>query len=166
MVKDPNLPTAEAKKTHVLASLRNSIASLRDALGPTVANALQHSVEPRCIMLGGLQFPAARLPAAIVRELERLLAELALRAAPPCELPEAHVQLSPHEIDWIDPRRAECREKIPRAMDGTARSTAGTQCLEEEHWTKVKALTRPAAGEFDVEYDSLRPLARSSREPR
>lgn len=155
MVKGPNLPTAEAKKTHVLASLRNSIASLRDALGPTVANALQHSVEPRCIMLGGLQFPTARLPAAIVRELERLLAELALRAAPPRE-PSAARPI--YETDGLILGVQNAARKFQEPWMARL-GLRPAPSVSKEHWTKVKALTRRLAGEFDVEYDSLRPLA-------
>src|SRR5688572_26479984 len=41
-----------------------------------------------------------------------------------------------------------------------ARLGLGTyEGVRKEHWTRVKALNRRVAGELDVEYDSLRPVA-------
>lgn len=155
LVRGANLPTAQAKRMHVLASLRNGIASLRDAPGSTVANALQHAVEPRCVMLGGLQFPTAKLPIAIVRELEHMLDVLASNAEPPPEPPEARPI---YETDGL----ILAVQSAARKFQEPWMARLGLQqapSVSKEHWARVKALTRRLAGEFDVEYDSLRPLA-------
>ena len=54
LVKGHNLPTPEAKRDHVLASVRNGLVALRGSLGTLAASALERSLIPRCFMFGGL----------------------------------------------------------------------------------------------------------------
>ncbi|MCA1948387.1 MAG: hypothetical protein LDL55_09710 [Armatimonadetes bacterium] len=154
LVKGHNLPTPEAKRAHVLASVRNGITSLRDALGTLAASALEKSLLPRCLMLGGLQAPTKKLPPGVIRELNRLLGVFADAIREP-EPPEAKPVYDTTGILFAVQLAARKFHEPWAARLGLDASPG----VSKEHWTRVKALTRRIQGEWDVEYDNLKPLA-------
>jgi hypothetical protein len=154
LVKGHNLPTPQAKRDHVLAAVRNVMTSLRDTLGTLAASALERSLLPRCLMFGGLQIPTKRLPRGVIAEFEKLLVMFANAIREP-EPPVARpvydttgllfaVQLATRKFH--DPWMARLGLDV---LPG----------VSKEHWTRIKALTRRIQGEWDVEYDNLKPLA-------
>lgn len=153
LVKGPNLPNVEAKRTHVLASVRNGVSALRDMLGTMAASALERALLPRCFLLGGLDIATKKLPRGVVSELDRLLQTFAAAIHVP-ERPEAEpiydttgvlfaVQLATRKFH--DPWLARLGLE---AFPG----------VSKEHWTRIKALAKRLNMELD-EYDSLKPLA-------
>jgi hypothetical protein len=154
LVKGHNLPTPEAKRAHVLASVRNGITSLRDALGTLAASALEKSLLPRCFMLGGLQASTTKLPSGVIRELNRLLGVFVDAIREP-ELPEAKPVYDTTGILFAVQLAARKFHEPWAARLGLDTSPG----ISKEHWTRVKALTRRIQGEWDVEYDNLKPLA-------
>jgi hypothetical protein len=154
LVKGHNLPTPEAKRAHVLASVRNGITSLRDALGTLAASALEKSLIPRCFMLGGLQAPTQKLPSGVIRELVGLLTVF----ADAVQEPERSIAEPSYDTTGILFAVQIAARKFHEAW--LARLGLGaTPNVSKEHWTRVKALTRRIQGEWDVEYDNLKPLA-------
>jgi len=61
-IKGQNLPTFPEKRTHVMASVLNALASLRDVLGVSVVNMIERSIDKRCFMLGGVDKQLGKLP--------------------------------------------------------------------------------------------------------
>lgn len=154
LVKGHNLPTADAKRAHVLASVRSGISSLRDALGSLTANALERSLLPRCFMLGGLQAPTKKLPRGVVMELEKLIGSFADAIREP-EPPAARPVYDTTGILFAV-QLASRKFHEPWAARLGLEASPG---ISKEHWTRIKALTRRIQGEWDVEYDNLKPLA-------
>jgi hypothetical protein len=154
LVKGPNLPTPEAKRAHVLASVRNGITSLRDALGALAASALERSLLPRCFMLGGLQASTTKLPRGVIGELKRLLKFFADAIREP-EPPEAKPVYDTTGLLFAVQLAAQQFHKPWAARLGLD----ALPDIRKEHWTRVKALTRRIQLEWDVEYDNLKPLA-------
>jgi hypothetical protein len=157
-IKGKSLPTFQEKRAHVMASVLNALSNLRDVLGVSVVRAIEHGIDSRCFMLGGLDRKITRLPA---RAAEYMTAQLSAL------------------VDWFEaailpPRPAEARpiydpsgigfavqEAVERFQGPwLARLGMGTyEGFTKEHWARVKALNRRIAGELDVEYDNLRPVA-------
>lgn len=154
LVKGHNLPTPEAKRDHVLASVRNGLVALRDSLGTLAASALERSLIPRCFMFGGLQAPSRKLPRGVVLEFERLFEAFreAIRTpAPPAAKPVYDTTGILFAVQLATRKFHE-----PWAARLGLEAFPG---VSKEHWTRIKALTRRLQGEWDVEYDNLKPLA-------
>ena len=154
LVKGHNLPTPEAKRDHVLASVRNGLVALRDSLGTLAASALERSLIPRCFMFGGLQAPSRKLPRGVVMEFERLFEtfrEAIRMPAPPAAKPVYDTTGILFAVQLATRKFHE-----PWAARLGLEASPG---VSKEHWTRIKALTRRLQGEWDVEYDNLKPLA-------
>jgi hypothetical protein len=153
LVKGPNLPNIEAKRTHVLASVRNAVSALRDALGTMAANALERALLPRCFLLGGLQISTRKLPRGVTVELDRLLQTFAEAIHEPEPL-ETHPIYDTTGILFAVQLASRKFHEPWLARLGLETSPG----FNKEHWTRVKALTKRFNMELD-EYDSLKPLA-------
>lgn len=155
-----NLRTSGDKRAHVMASVLNALSNLQDVLGAPVVRSIEHGIDNRCFMLGGVDQNLSRLPARAADymrdELARLVnfCERAILPPPP---PEACPVYDPTGISFA------VREAVSNFQDPwLARLGLGTyEGVRKEHWTRVKALNRRIAGELnpDYEYDSLRPVA-------
>ena len=53
-IKGQNFQKFTDKRAHVMASVLNALSSLRDVLGISVVNAMEHGIDSRCFMLGGV----------------------------------------------------------------------------------------------------------------
>jgi len=157
-IKGPNLRTSGDKRAHVMASVLNALSNLRDILGTPVVRSIEHGIDKRCFMLGGVDQELSRLPSRAAdymrEELSKLLdfCEQAILPPPP---PEACPVYDPTGISFA------VREAIDKFRGPwLARLGLGTyEGMRKEHWTRVKALNRRIAGELDDEYDTLRPVA-------
>ena len=73
-IKGPNLRTSADKRGHVMASVLNALSNLRDDLGDSIARSIEHGIDNKCFMLGGVDQNLTRLPA---RAAEYMHGELA-----------------------------------------------------------------------------------------
>jgi hypothetical protein len=141
-----------------MASVLNSLSSLRDVLGVTVVNAIERGIDPRCFMLGGVDRDLAKLPTRAAVYMKSQLSEMvgffrqAIEPPPPAE---ARPVYDPTGIGFA------VQDAVSKFQGPwLARLGIGTyEGFRKEHWTRVKALNRRIAGELDDEYDTLRPIA-------
>lgn len=157
-IKGQSLPTFADKRAHVMASVLNAFANLRDVLGAPIVKAMEHDIDHRCFMLGGVDRQLGKLPPRAADYMRDQLFELVdffERAILPPAPPEARPVYDPTGISFA------VREAVSKFQGPwLARLGLGTyEGVSKEHWTRVKALNRRIAGELDVEYDSLRPVA-------
>ncbi len=153
-VKGANLGSFDQKRDHVLGSVSNAIASLRDIVGAGVAGAVERQVDGHSVFLGGLDKPTAKLPGGFKRQLEKLLEMMRLSGAPSEETDCSPIyELKGLEIamhDAIDAFRDPWRARLGISYhDG----------ISKEHWTRIKALSRRLASRWADEYDNLTPVA-------
>lgn len=153
-VKGLNIPTFADKRAHVLASVHNYLAKLRDVLNGPVITSIERTVDERCFMLGALPGPSSKLPPGVRAQLESLLS-FCEQSIEPVKLPDAKPLYDPSGLGFAVQRAADSFQKSWTARLGLA--IGGN--LEAEHWTRVKALNRRISNELDVEYDTLRPVA-------
>ncbi len=153
-VKGANLRSFDQKRQHVIGSVENAIASLRDIVGTGVAGALDRQIEQQSAFLGGLNRPTAKLPIGFQRELTNLISAMRRAAEPdqPVEcIPEYDLkglEIAMH--DAIDAFQHPWRARLGLTYhDGIAK----------EHWTRIKALSRRLANKWADEYDTLTPVA-------
>lgn len=157
-IKGQNLPTFPDKRAHVMASVLNALSSLRDVLGVSVVNAIEHGLDSRCFMLGGVDRQLDKLPVRAADYMKGQLAALVeffeTAILPPPE-PDARPIYDPTGIGFA------VQEAVAKFQGPwLARLGMGTyEGFSKEHWARVKALNRRIAGELDDEYDTLRPVA-------
>lgn len=157
-IKGLNLPTFPARRDHVMASVLNALASLRDALGTGVVQALEEHLELRCFMLGGVNKPLDKMPSKAAAYMEGQFANLATffesAILPPPE-PKGQPIYDTMGVGFA------VQEAVGK-FQGPWLARLGMKSYDgfsKEHWTRVKALNRRIAGELDDEYDTLRPVA-------
>lgn len=153
-VKGANLGSFDQKRDHVLGSVGNAIASLRDIVGAGVAGAVERQVDGHSVFLGGLDKPTAKLPGGFKRQLEKLVEMMRSSGAPSEETDCSPIyELKGLEIamhDAIDAFRDPWRARLGISYhDG----------ISKEHWTRIKALSRRLASRWADEYDNLTPVA-------
>lgn len=153
-VKGLNLPGFAAKRAHVLASVHNYLARLRDVLNGPIVTAIERTIDAQCFMLGGLDAASEKLPGGVRAQLEQLLEQFERSITPPA-LPDAKPSYDPSGLGFAVQRAADSFQRTWKFRLGFASSAE----ISKEHWTRVKALNRRIANELDVEYDSLRPVA-------
>lgn len=157
-IKGQNLPTFPEKRAHVMASMLNALSGLRDALGASVVKAIEHGLETKCFMLGGVDGQFGRLPRRAADYMREQIGQLvgffeaAIRPEPPTE---ACPSYDPTGINFA------VQEAVGKFQGPwLARLGIGSyEGFSKEHWAKVKALNRRIAGELSHEYGSLRPVA-------
>ncbi len=157
-IKGQSLPTFAEKRAHVMASVMNALSGLRDSLGAPVIRSVEHGIDGRCFMLGGIDRSLSKLPQRaatyIKDELAKLVSffEKAILPPPPAEA------LPVYDPSGLSFAVQEAVSKFQGPW--LARLGLGTyEGVRKEHWTRVKALNRRIAGEIDVEYDTLKPVA-------
>lgn len=153
-VKGLNLPGIAAKRAHVMASVYNYLARLREVLNGPIVTAMERTIDTQCFMLGGLDAASEKLPGGVRAQLEQLLAQFERSITPP-PLPDAKPSYDPSGLGFAVQRAADSFQRAWRFRLGFASSAE----VSKEHWTRVKALNRRIANELDVEFDSLRPVA-------
>ena len=157
-IKGQNLRTSGDKRGHVMASVLNALSNLQDVLGAPVVRSIEHGIDGRCFMLGGVDQNLSRLPSRAADYMSGELAKLVdffERAILPPSPPEACPVYDPTGISFaVQEAVAKFREPW------LARLGLGIyEGVRKEHWTRVKALNRRIAGDLDDEYDTLRPVA-------
>ena len=141
-----------------MASVLNALSSLRNVLGASVVKAIEHGIDSRCFMLGGVDRQLAKLPsraADYMRGQLRTLVQFFEAAILPPPAADARPIYDPTGIGFA------VQEAVAKFQGPwLARLGMGTyEGYSKEHWARVKALNRRIAGELDDEYDTLRPVA-------
>lgn len=155
-IKGLNLRTVDDKRTHVMDSVRNALSSLRDNLSGPVARSMEHDIGDRCFMLGGVDKKLSKLPPGankFMQEEMKNLIRFCEQAISPPPLPVARPVYDTDGISFAVRSATDNFQSLWRARFGRG---AGAK---KEHWAKFKALNRRIAGETDVEYETLRPVA-------
>ena len=157
-IKGPNLRTVSDKRGHVMASVLNALSNMRDDLGMSFVRSIEHGIDARCFMLGGVDRNLGRLQGRAgdyMRAELRALVQLCKDAILPPEPPEASPFYDPSGIPFA------VREAVSNFQGPwLARlGLASHEGVRKEHWTRVKALNRRIAGGLDDEYDNLKPVA-------
>jgi hypothetical protein len=157
-IKGQNLPTFPEKRAHVMASVLNALSNLRDVLGASVVRTVEHGIDSRCFMLGGVDRQLAKLPSKAAGYMKVQLTGLVQFFENAILLPapaEARLIYDPTGIGFA------VQEAVTKFQGPwLAKLGMGTyEGFSKEHWARVKALNRRIAGELDYEYDTLRPVA-------
>lgn len=152
-VTGDNLPTFQAKRDHVFASVRSGVNSLKELVGGGVANALSASLETNSYMLGALNEKSTRLPGGIIKELERFL-EQCRASIEQMSLPDIAPRYNLVGLDFAV--QAATNKYLDRwSTKLGSRNSAG---VPQEHWTRIKALNRRVVIGKD-HYNNLQPVA-------
>ncbi len=143
-----------------MASVLNAMSNLRGVLGAPVVRSIEHNIEDRCFMFGGVDQNLSQLPSGAAKYMRNELAsfiQFCKQAILPPPPPEACPVYDPTGLSFA------VKEAIDKFQGPwLARLGLGTyEGARKEHWTRVKALNRRIAGELanEYEYDSLRPVA-------
>ncbi len=139
-------------------SVTNALVSLKDVIGAPVAKAIERGIEQRCFMLGGVDQHLDNLPGKAADYMRNQFAQMTdffQRAILPPPPPEARPIYDPTGMGFA------IREAVIKFSDpwSAKLGLSGNSSAHREHWTRIKALNRRIAGELDIEYDSLRPVA-------
>ena len=134
-----------------MASVLNALSSLHDVLGVSVVNAIEHGLDSRCFMLGGVDRQLDKLPS---RAADYMKGQLARHdrffGRQSCHrLPPKRV-LSTTRQGLASPFRRPSPSSRARGSRGSA--WGRYEGFSKEHWARVKALNRRIAGELDDEY--------------
>ena len=150
-----NLPTFEAQRAHVLSSVHQKLAGLKEVVGQQAVRAIERDLGDRCFMLGFLDKPLTEKNRGPVRE--------ALRLVDFCEAaiePVAPPQLSPVYdtaglLLAIQAATTDFHERWDTIL-GFKRSGN----IRTAHWAEVKALNRRIVLDIEgCEYKDLKPVA-------
>ena len=153
-VKGDNLQSLSQKRTHVVASISNAIAGLRQLLGAPVAAALERRLEERVFLFGALDREIEAVPSGVIKEMGRLLATLQSAAAPDKPAEAAPI----YATGGLELALRDAVESFLRPWEARL-GLAYRDGIRTEHWTRVKALSRRFANAWGDEYDSLRPAS-------
>lgn len=162
-IKGPALRTEAHKRGHVMDSVRNALSNLSDVLGPSATKTIEHDIERKCFMLGGVDRNVTRLPARAREYMQEALTRLMKRCGSSTTLPTQPEVYPAHDYPVYDPteiaisvQQAVSRFQEPWLARLGLRAYEG---YKKEHWARVKALNRRIATGLADEYDNLRPIA-------
>lgn len=156
-VEGDNLPNFRHKKRHVQNSAANAINSIGQAIardidadtGNSARRVLNGRIRQFCYV-GGMQEAlndGEDAGKTSIEELSRLVRTIFDVPGMPSE---QLLQVVAYDESAL---RAAISESVKKFRE------AWHACLYGEHWTRVKALTRRLAEDWDDEYDTLKPLA-------
>lgn len=157
-IKGKNLPTFAEKRTHVMASVLNALSNLKEALGAPIVRTIEHGIDERCFMLGAVDRAIAKLPTSAgnyMREQYGALIRFCERAILPPAPPKACPIYDPTGISFAVQDAVNKFQQPWLARLGLATYSG----IDKAHWSQVKALNRRIAGELDIEYGALQPVA-------
>jgi len=149
-----NLPDVRARKDHVRASLENALGALEESLGSVSAGRVRRRLDGRIFFLSKIQVPLSSKNKLTVKSLNDLM--VIFRSA-----------IKPSKIERATPiydlanlilslRLA--TEQFHESWNAKLGLTYKPG-LSKEHWTRVKALSRRFAYQWEDQYGDLRPVA-------
>jgi hypothetical protein len=150
-----NLPTFDAQRSHVISSVYQKLASLREVVGQPAVRAIERGLDERCFMLGFLDRPLTEKMRGPVNELLKLI-DFCEAAIAPAELP----QVSPvyDTAGLVLAIQAATTDFHARWDSILGFRRSGN--IRTAHWAEVKALNRRVVLDIDSgEYKDLKPVA-------
>jgi len=153
-VRGDNLPNVQARKDHVFASLENAIGALEESLGTVSAGRVRRRLQNRVFFLSKIQellSPQNRLTAKSFCGL----IELFESAIIPSEVTKAVPVYDLANLVLCLRLATEQFHEYWNAKLGLTYKPG----LSKEHWTRVKALSRRFAYQWEDQYGDLRPVA-------
>lgn len=146
-----NLPTFQARKDHVFASVENVLVRIGAELGQGVARSLRGVLEGRCFYVGGIDEQLddkKKLGRHTIKELSDLLKAMTIPIEGP-EIGEARPEYDMANLLFrIQGAATRFHEKWRALLFG----------CNKQHWTRIRALSRRFAMRWADEYDNLRPV--------
>ena len=153
-VKGDNLIGAAAREDHILGSFDNAIHTIGKRFGREAELALRRLIPDRIIFLANIQKRLKPKAQFTLSELNRLLAAIASTIAPVGPVEYYPIYDVANLVLAVQKATQEFHDRWKGILGMGSRSG-----VAQEHWTRVKALTR-RLGLFHVdEYDTLRPVA-------
>ena len=154
--RQANLPTLADQRAHVMATVNQALASLREVVGTPVIRSISRDIEERCFMLGYLDRPITDKNPAPAAELLRLLGHFETVG----HANAASVQVRPvYELARLLFSIQGAVAEFHSRWDATLR-LGGAPNVRRAHWAEVKALNRRVALRLDnYEYGALMPVA-------
>jgi energy-coupling factor transporter ATP-binding protein EcfA2 len=153
-VEGINLPTPMHRRAHVMASVTNGLANLKDALGNTLVKSIERTINHQCFILGALDKSSHKLPNGVKTEFVRML-HFFEHSTTPASKVYAGPKYNPDGLLLALQMGARGFRRPWAARLGLG----ANETAHKEHWTRIKALNRRIAGEIATEYDSLKPVA-------
>ena len=153
-VSGPNLPTAAARRDHVIDTVRNVLSSLRTELGATSVRSLEQELDARCFMLGWLKRASHTLSSKVRDQLSSLIRFFDASITPAEPIPTAPVY-DPASLLFA----VQAASRDFQALWSARLGLEAKDGIRKEHWTRIKALNRRIADGWDIEYDTLMPVA-------
>lgn len=147
-----NLPDVRARRLHVTASLENTLRAVEDAVGSGAGSRLRrHLLDDRILMVSNIQDAISDRNKLTLKSLGDLM-DLFRRAILPVEADEATPVYDLANLVVAVERSTEQFHKHWTALLGLGSETG-------EHWTRIKALTRRLAYQWEDHYDTLAPVS-------
>lgn len=153
-VKGDNLPNTMARKNHLLASLDNAINGVEEAIASNAGKRLKHALDERLLFVSRIQDELPEGARFTRNEMGKLVA-IFEAAKLPEELPIATPVYDMANLVLIIRSATEQFHDNWLARLGLSHKVGVTP----EHWTRVKALARRFANQWEDQYDTLRPVA-------
>lgn len=157
-VKGDNLPNADAKEQHVLASAENVLASIGEDLGPFAERALRGRLKDACFFVGGIDEhleATKKLQKRTIGQLRGLLAAIDTIVEKPAAI-QAKPIYDRMNLAFAVKNAAEGFHDIWWSRLGLADKPGASK----EHWKRIWALSRRLGTPgFGDEYDNLKPVA-------
>ena len=151
-----NLPTSADQRAHVMSTVNQALASLREVVGTPVIRSITRDIDDRCFMLGYLDRQITDKNPAPAAELVRLLDHFETIA----QANGAAVQVKPvYELARLLFSVQGAVAVYHSRWDALLR-LGGAPNVRRAHWAEVKALNRRVALRIDnYEYGALMPVA-------
>jgi hypothetical protein len=150
-----NLPTFAAQRSHVLSSVYQKLAGLREIVGVPAVRAMERALDDRCFMLGFLDRTLSEKNRGPVAEMTKLVDFCEAAIAPaeaPCTTP---VYDTAGLVLAIQAATADFHARWDSIL-GFRRSGS----VRTAHWAEIKALNRRVVLDIDNgEYKDLKPVA-------
>ncbi len=149
-----NLPNVQTRKNHVLASLENALGALEESLGSVSTGRVRRRLQDRVFFLSKIQEPLSPKNSLTAKSFKGLT-EIFRNAIKPLEVTEAVPIYDLANLVLCLRLATEQFHEYWNAKLGLAYKPG----LSKEHWTRVKALSRRFAYQWEDQYDNLRPVA-------
>lgn len=150
-----NLPTFEAQRAHVLSTVHQKLANLREVVGLPAVRAIERALDERCFMLGFLDRLLTEKNRGPVSELGKLI-DFCEAAIAPIEPPQATPVYDTAGLVLAIQAASTDFHARWNAILGFHRSGN----IRTAHWAEIKALNRRVVLDINnSEYKDLKPVA-------
>lgn len=153
-VKGDNLPNVKARKDHVFASLENALGALEESLGSVSATRVRRRLQNKVFFLSKIHEPLSPGNKLTTKSLYGLI-ELFENAIKPPKVTRAVPVYDLANLVLCLRLATEQFHEYWNAKLGLAYKPG----LSQEHWARVKALSRRFAYQWEDQYGDLRPVA-------